>query len=93
MTSPAPPRRRWFCLRAIFMLSVLLSVLWLGHGMTTGIGVPYPDPTPEQAVYERYHWQISDWLLGTSLFGWTFTAIVAVVAAVRRLFRRRPTQL
>jgi len=73
------------------MASALLSAFWFAHGALTGIGVPYPHPTPDQAAYQQQQLDINGWLLSTALLGWAFSAIVAVWVTVCRSARRPTT--
>ena len=67
----------------------LLSAAWMVHALVTGIGIPYPDPTPDQAAYVRYHWSISDQICLASCVAWLGAGIAGGVSVVRRLLRGR----
>lgn len=73
----------WKIAVGLLLLALLLSAIWIGHGLATGIAVPYPDPTPEQAAYERYHRGISDSLFLTAGAGW-FAAVAVAAASIGR---------
>jgi heme/copper-type cytochrome/quinol oxidase subunit 2 len=77
----------WKIAVGLLILAVLLSAVWFGHGVATGIGVPYPDPMPDQAAYERYHWGISNALFLASGVAWLAVGVVSA-ACVWRWLRR-----
>ncbi|QVL31674.1 hypothetical protein KIH39_22960 [Telmatocola sphagniphila] len=64
----------------LLTLAILLSFLFLAHGISTGIAVPYHHPTPEQTAYESYHGSISNYLYVSAAATWLAT-VVAVLAA------------
>jgi len=86
------PRRRWsFGLRmllGVFAVCGLLLLILMAHGVATGIVVPYPDPTPEQAAYERLHGKISDWLFGLTALAWAFGLLWLLLLTLRTVGRR-----
>ena len=73
----------------LLALAFLLSAAWMAHGGATGIGVPYLEPTPEQADYVRYHWSISKQICLASAVAWLAAGIAAGVYVVRRLLSGR----
>lgn len=79
----------WKVAAGLLVLAVVLSVAFMGHGLATGIVPPYPDPTPEQAAYVRYHKGISMPLFLASGVAWLATGVVTVASVVRWLFRSR----
>ena len=58
------------------------------HGMLTGIGVPYQDPTPEQAAYERFHHRVSSPLFAAAVLFWLLALVTALATGILRLTRR-----
>lgn len=74
----------------LFLLgvAVLLTSIFMAHGVATGIAVPYPDPTPAQAAYERCHLAISDRMLVSASAAWLATGVTALVCVSSRLLRR-----
>jgi len=50
----------------LLLLSLVLGVLFMGHGIVTGVGIPYPDPTPAQRTHEQFHRPISMVLMLTT---------------------------
>jgi hypothetical protein len=92
------PRRRWsFGLRTLlglFAISVILSLIFMAHGVATGVLVPYLDPTPEQAAYEHLHGKISDWLFNIAALGWACGLLCLLLVAISLFSHRvrgRPT--
>ena len=79
----------WKIVAGLLVLAFLLSAAWMFHGGATGIGVPYQDPTPEEADYVRYHWSISKQICLASAAAWLAAGIAAWVYVVRRLLRNR----
>jgi|GEM_PF-6166388 hypothetical protein len=71
----------WKVAAGLFVVAVLLSAAFLTHGVATGVGVPYPDPTPEQAAYERYHRGISQPLFLAAGVAWLVAVVAAAVSA------------
>ncbi len=66
---------------ALLVLSLGLAVAFLVHAIATGVVIPYPDPTPEQAAYERFHRPIGSALFlaaGASFAAYLASAVVAV---------------
>jgi hypothetical protein len=72
-------------LRVLFGIAVLLSVAFVLHAGMTGISVPYPDPTVEQAAYERSQGSVSTRLFSAAGTAW----LTFVIAAVSHLIMRR----
>ena len=72
----------------LFLLAVALSLAFFGHALATGIAVPYPDPTPEQAAHERYHRAISDPLFAVTAACWSLAGFAGLIRAGRWLLRR-----
>jgi hypothetical protein len=79
--------RMWKAVVGLFAFALLLSAGWMGHALATGIVVPYHDPTPERAAYERYHLAISMPLSLAAAAGWQVTGVVSAVALGRWVFR------
>lgn len=71
----------------LLSLALLLLAAFLAHGVGTGIAVPYPDPTPEQAAYERYHLGISQPLFLVTGAAWLAAGVTAAVCIGRWLLR------
>lgn len=78
----------WKVTIGLFTLAVLLTTLFLMHGLITGIGVPCQDPTPEQSLYERNHHAISDWLILAVIAPWPLTLLVTAVSVAKHCVRR-----
>jgi hypothetical protein len=66
------------------VVAVLMSVVSMAH-FVVAIGIPYPDPTPEQAAQERHHLAISNILFVSAGGCWLLTAVVALFWFGRRL--------
>jgi hypothetical protein len=77
----------WKVVVGLVVLAVLLSAVWMGHGVATGIGVPYPDPTPEQVAFERYHMGTSNLLFLASGVSWLVAIVCSATCAGRWLLR------
>jgi hypothetical protein len=77
----------WKVAVGLLLLALLLPAIWIGHGLATGIAVPYPDPTPEQVAYERYHRGINQLLFLTAGAAWLAIVIGAAVYVGRGLWR------
>jgi hypothetical protein len=73
----------------LLALALLLSVAFLAHGIGTGIAVPYPEPTPEQAALEKYHHRISDRLVLSAMVAWLAASVAVVVWVTRWLLGGR----
>jgi len=71
----------------LIVLAGLLTAVGMVHGVATGIGVPYPDPTPDQAAYERYHLGISKPLFLASGVAWLLAGACAAACAGRWLLK------
>jgi hypothetical protein len=80
----------WKVVASLLIVAVLLSAAFMAHGLATGIGVPYPDPTPEQAASERYHEGLSQPLFLAAAASWLVAGGAIAVAAACRLLRARP---
>lgn len=75
-------------LRLMAGLGVASVMAGFGWGMIK-VGVPFPDPTPEQAAAERFHIGVLD----TFVFaGLVILLLVGVLALVRGLSRPRGAQ-
>lgn len=77
----------WKITFGLLLLSVMLSAFCIGHAMGTGVAIPYPDPTPEQAAYEKYHLKINGTLFKVAACSW-LTAGAVFVIDVACLMRR-----
>ncbi len=77
----------WKVAFGLLVVAILLSAVFMAHGLATGIGIPYPDPTPEQAAYERFHQGISNPLFLAAGVAWLVAGIAAVMCAIRWLLR------
>lgn len=78
----------WKVAAGSVILAVLLTVCFFGHALATGLGVPYPDPTPEQKTYVQYHEAISNPLFGASALAWLFATICSLTCVVLWCVRR-----
>lgn len=78
----------WKVVVGILALAITLSAIFMAHAVATGIGVPYPDPTPELAAYERFHLGISKPLFLIAGAAWLVVGVAATVCVGRWLLRR-----
>jgi hypothetical protein len=78
----------WKLLSALVVFALLSSVVWMGHGLVTGIAIPYPDPTPEQKAYESYHLAISMPLFIVAMVSWLVASATLALCILRLVFRR-----
>lgn len=77
---------------ALLAISILLILALTGHMIATGVGVPYQDPTPEQAAFERFHNPIAmSLMVGSALsilatlacgMAWILTRIVGKLRSI-----------
>jgi hypothetical protein len=65
-------------------VAVILSAAFVIHIGATGSGVPFPDPTPAQAAYERSQSAISSRILFAAALAWIATLIAAGMQLIRR---------
>jgi len=72
----------WKPVAVLFAATLLLSAGFAVHALATGVVLPYPHPTPEQAAYEHYHLAISKPLFGTAALAWLLTAVTAFAAGI-----------
>jgi hypothetical protein len=77
----------WKVVVSLLGIAVLLSLVFMAHGIVTGIVVPYPDPTPDQAIYERRHREISNILFLASGVAWLAMTCVGAVGTGRWVIR------
>jgi hypothetical protein len=77
---------KWMIVTAV--VGLFMAAGGLFYGVLT-VGVPYPDPTPAQAVAERSNLAISSWMMA----GGTFVLLAGVAGmvclGVARLLRAR----
>ncbi len=73
----------WRITAGLAVVALVLSAVFTIHGVATGLGVPYPDPTPQQAAFVRYHWGISNVLFFTTGVGWLLAGSAAVWAGLQ----------
>ena len=81
-------RYRLRTLLILMAVAVLLSAAFMAHIAATGIGVPYPDPTPTQAAYERYHLAISQPIFFAAGAAWLAVAVAAFVCVASWLLHQ-----
>ena len=78
---------RDFCW-AIFLAGGIFFVSGLVYGVLSGVAIPLQDPTPVQRALEKFHLQISQWMM---MAGGCLTAGVFCLALgkeiIRQLFR------
>ncbi len=78
---------RDFCW-AIFLAGGIFFVSGLVYGVLSGVAIPLQDPTPAQRALEKFHVQISQWLM---MAGGCLLACVLCLALgkeiIRQLFR------
>ena len=69
---------RWQITSGVAVLGAVILVVGLCYGVIT-VGVPYPEPTPSQAAWEKIHSGISGWLMlwGT---GTLFLGLIGLMA-------------
>jgi hypothetical protein len=65
-------------------LATALSIAFVLHAGFTGIGAPYPDPTPAQAAQERLQVSISSALFNAGTAAWIAALVAGAVALIRR---------
>lgn len=86
----------WKVVVGLLALAITLSAIFMAHAVATGILIPYPDPTPQLAAYERFHRQISNPLLLTAVVAWLVAGVAVAVCAGRwwlRGSRAEPVQV
>ena len=78
---------RDFCWAALIAGGVFF-VLGLVYGVMSGVAVPLQDPTPAQWALEKFHVQISQWLMvvGGCLLAGVFCLALGK-EIIRQLFR------
>jgi hypothetical protein len=89
-------KRCHFRLRWVLIPMAVALLLTVGLGTyvrATGIGVPYPEQTKEEAAYEERHWAIALPLFFASAVAWLMAGVAALVwgisAAIRLICRLR----
>ena len=82
----------WKVTVGLITLAFCLSIVFLTHSVATGIGVPYPDPTQEQAAYERYHKAISLPLFLAATAGWLAAGVSAATSVGQWLMQTKPAK-
>lgn len=82
----------WKVVVGLLALAITLSAIFMAHAVATGIGVPYPDPTPELAAYERFHLGISNPLLAITAMAWLVAGVASAVCVGRWLLRSGPRE-
>ena len=73
----------WKFVAGLSALAFVLTAAFLAHGLMTGVGVPYPDPTPEQAAYVRYHLAVNEPLFLAAGLSWLATGAGGAAWAIR----------
>ena len=53
---------RDFCWVA-FLAGVIFFIIGLVYGVMSGVAVPLQDPTPAERAFEKFHVQVSQWLM------------------------------
>ena len=53
---------RDFCWAA-FLAGVIFFIIGLVYGVFSGVAVPFQDPTPAERAFEKFHEQVSQWLM------------------------------
>ena len=78
---------RDFCW-AVFLAGVIFFVSGLAYGVLSGVAIPLQDPTPTQRALEKFHVQISQWLMvvGECLLAGVFCLALGK-EIIRQLFR------
>ncbi len=51
-----------FCWAA-FLAGVIFFIIGLVYGVMSGVAVPLQDPTPAERAFEKFHVQVSQWLM------------------------------
>ncbi|MDG1992137.1 MAG: hypothetical protein P8J43_06710 [Pirellulales bacterium] len=78
---------RDFCW-AVFWAGGVFFVIGLAYGVLSGVAIPLQDPTPAERALEKFHVQISQWLM---MVGACLLAGVVCVTfgkeIIRQLFR------
>src|SRR5262249_30234568 len=62
----------------VLAVAVLTSLAFIAHIAATGIGVPNPDATPDEAAFERYHLAISQPMFFAAGAAWLAFGILGV---------------
>ena len=89
MHEPGGTYSTWhdFCW-SVFLAGGIFFVSGLVYGVLSGVAIPLQDPTPTQRALEKFHLQISQWLM---IAGGCLTAGVFCLALgkeiIRQLFR------
>ncbi|HAO72928.1 MAG TPA: hypothetical protein DCR06_10015 [Planctomycetaceae bacterium] len=70
------------------MAGVIFFVSGLAYGVLSGVAIPLQDPTPTQRALEKFHVQISQWLMvvGGCLLAGVFCLALGK-EIIRQLFR------
>ena len=75
---------RDFCWVA-FLAGVIFFIIGLVYGVMSGVAVPLPDPTPAERAFEKFHVQVSRWLM---MVGGCFSAGVFCVVFGKEIIRQ-----
>ena len=78
----------WKVALGLLVFAFFLSTVVMAHGVMTGIAVPYPDPTPEQAAHVKYHMAISETLFLVAGSAWSVAVGFVAICSARRAIRR-----
>lgn len=85
--SRTPRAWRDFCWAA-FLAGGVFFLSGLMYGVLSGVAVPLQDPTPAERAFEKFHLQISQWLMfvgGCLSVGVFFLSLGKEI--IRQLFR------
>ncbi len=79
----------WKFTAGLLTVAVLLTFAAIVHGVGSGIVPPYPDPTPAQATYSRYHEAVNAGLFAAAGIAWAATITVAAGTWIVSTLRKR----
>ena len=48
---------------AVFLAGSIFFMIGLVYGVMSGVAVPLLDPTPAERAFEKFHVQVSQWLM------------------------------
>ncbi len=71
------------------IVAVVLTLAIMVHGVGSGIVPPYPDPTPAQAAYSRYHEAVNDGMWVAAGIAWLVAITVAAGTLIVSTWRKR----
>ncbi len=79
----------WKFTAGLLTVAVVLTFAIIVHGVGSGIAPPYPDPTPAQAAYSRYHEAVNTGLFVAAGIAWLVAITVAAGTLIVSAWRKR----